>query len=663
MKSLLAFCVAATLLMSCGGSDRIARFSPSLMDSLKATSLDLPSYEQKYGKHDGVFLVSEQTLEHASSEGFWGLYKMSTLKYVVLNPDAEWLTTFNIEVPGRNSLKDVRIQILAPDGTTQQFTKNDLKQEESTTSYIYKLAYPGIKKGSIVQESYEMVLPLVSYAGLHQDVRLQHSVPCEKLFFQYIIPRDWEIKLKEIAPKKIVPYTKTVNKTFDKVILSYQINDIPAIPNEPYSPFFKEIGNYVELMVTKYVGIEIPQKWTVLAGQFKEFAVDRGSFWSSKLESTVDDLTKNSPNDYHKLDTIVTFIQKNVKVGSNADDDNFADILKNGEANSFMITGLARAMLQEAGLQADYLLVHSARDGYFDQNYVSSDQLMIPVVRVVVAGIEYVVLPYIQNLPVDLVPDYLQGQAAMKVNEQGFGGFTTVPIGNATDNVVDNTYDLTIDDEGNITVAEERVLRGSNGYWARNALSELKDDELRKEIQDMLTYSDGDVKLTSHEIENMQDYKKPLVIKTRYTIDNLVTVTPDEVIFQTGGLFSPATSGKMKVDTEDRQNPIRIYYPEELNKKIRINHPASWKLETALNSVQRENQFGSIRANYKVENGALVVEHHRSLKRANEPKEKAGELLDVIGTKSRLNVPSLVFKVQEGSPATVAEPAGVTTQE
>ena len=82
-----------------------------------------------------------------------------------------------------------------------------------------------------------------------------------------------------------------------------------------------------------------------------------------------------------------------------------------------------------------------------------------------------------------------------------------------------------------------------------------------------------------------------------------------------------------------------------------------------MNGLERENNFGSIRANYQVENGALIVEHHRSLKRANEPKEKADQLLDVIGTKSRINIPSLVFKVGAESPTTVVEPAEVTTQE
>ncbi len=652
MKYLVIFCLSAVLLASCGGSRRIANFTPGLLDSLKRTSVDLAEYEKKYGKYDGVFLVSEQTTEYATTS-MWNCYKMRTLKYLVLNPDAEWLGTFNMDLPPGGSLSDVRIQILHPDGTTQEFSKADLKEEKTSEySSTYKLAYPGIRKGSIVQESYEMRVPLISLASQKQDVPLQYAVPCERLIYQYIIPDSWEIKLKEIAEGKIVPYNRINNSAYDKIILSYDMANIPAVPDEPYSPYFKEIGNYVEMMVTRYdlgpgaSDVEMLKDWDEFADEFTDIAVNNSSFWSNTMEKVVDDLVATSPSPLQKLDTIVRYVQKNVKWGSSSRDDTFADVLKKGEGSPHMIAGLTRAMLEEAGLQADYLLVHSREDGYFDKNYIDFQQLAIPAVGTRIDGKDYVVFPYIPNLPVDLIPEHFQGQTALKVNADGFAGFTTLPLGESAENLIDENYTLTIDEEGMLTVEEEKILRGPNAYWARRALGDLKDEELRKELKSSLAYSEGDVELKSHQLENLADYKKPLVIRTRYTIDNLVTVTPDEVIFQTGGLLSPATSRKTKVVTEDRETPIRIYYPEQLNKKITINHPASWNLETRLAPVDRSTTFGAIRGTYQVSNGQVVVEHHRSLNRASEPKEKADELLAVIGSKSQLNIPSLVFKVQ-----------------
>ena len=137
------------------------------------------------------------------------------------------------------------------------------------------------------------------------------------------------------------------------------------------------------------------------------------------------------------------------------------------------------------------------------------------------------------------------------------------------------------------------------------------------------------------------------MIRLNYTIDNLVTVTPEEVIFQTGGLFSPSTNNKWKVDTDERQLPIRIYNNEQLNKTITIKHPSNWTLSTELSAVDYKNTFGTIHGTYKATPGELNITQSRTLNRASEPKEKADDLLDVTGRKSRLYIPSLVFKVNQ----------------
>jgi hypothetical protein len=45
-----------------------------------------------------------------------------------------------------------------------------------------------------------------------------------------------------------------------------------------------------------------------------------------------------------------------------------------------------------------------------------------------------------------------------------------------------------------------------------------------------LTYTDGEVRLKSHRLENLKNHEKPLVIHYRYRLDNLVTLADDEVL-------------------------------------------------------------------------------------------------------------------------------------
>jgi len=644
--------LSAALLASCASSKRLYFLQSMSADSLKGQQVNLAEYEKNYSKYDGVFLESETTLEHVGGDNSsWDFFQMHRLRFLVLNPDADWLTTFSLDVDNNVKVDQIYINVMSPDGTVRNYGLGDLKVEKASGGdKTYKFAYPDIQKGAIIEEGYELRQhPYNDPEILRHSIPLQFSVPCEHLKVTYACPDWWELQFKTKETGDATPYTVTQDGDNHKTTVTYQASNVPAVEDEPYSPFFKEFASFMDLMVTRLsmnpVTYSAPDSWSVVADEFKGYFVDKESFWSGKVGSTVDELIENKSSKYERLDTIISYIQQNIKIGRNRGDDNFADILKNGEGNWYMVTGLARVMLEKADIPADFLLIHSARDGSFDSNYVSYDQFYLPAVSAVIDGRTYVVFPYIKHLPVDHIPDYVQGQRALKISGDGFNGFLDVPRGDIASSTVQERYDLTIDEEGDITVEEEKTFLGINAYSVRESLSELKDDEVEKTMKELLTYSEGDVRLVSHEIVNRDDYKKPLIIKLKYTIDNLVTVTPEEVIFQTAGLFSPSSNQKLKVDTDERKNPIRIYYDERVVKDIDIHYPASWALGTTLKNVDYANEFGSIKADYTVGSGELRVAQERMLKNAKEPKEKIDDLLAVTGRKSRLYIPTLIFQV------------------
>jgi hypothetical protein len=640
--------LACTVLVAgCGISvQRVAFLKPDPVDSLRARKLDLAGYEKKYGKYDGVFLNFEQTVDFFGSGTDWRFAKVQKLRYLVLNPDAEWLGTFKVEEEKGEKLQQADIKVMSPEGTVQHYSMADLKVEgEEEGERSYKFAYPDIRKGTIIEEDYEMELP--PETDDVSDFSLQYSVPCEHISFSYIYPQWWDIRVKKIAPDRNLDYKTLFDDAIDKRVLYYTASDVPPLVDEPYSPIPREIASYLQIINSgvTYGGYHHRYTWKELASGFTRFAINRNSSWSDRLASTVSEITSDSMTKFQKLDAIVTYLQQNITPSRGDEDDNFADVLKKKSGNFYQINGLAREMLEEAGIESEIVLIHSARDGYFDIDFVSPGQLYTPAVTATLDDTLYVVFPYSRNLPVGLIPDHFQGQKGMKVSEMGYDGFITIPEGNAANNTVNDDYHLTINDEGEIAITEEKTLRGMNAYWLREHLADLDEDEVKSAMKDLLTYSEGDVRISSYEILHQKEYREPLVIRLHYTIDNLVTVTPDEVIFQTGGLFSPSSIRKWKVDTEERNNPIRIYNDEQLVKSIVIDFPKNWSLTTPIPPVSQENLFGSVTGTHTLTDGQLRVEQRRILKRSSEPKEKADELLEVTGAKSRLRIPTLVFKV------------------
>jgi hypothetical protein len=117
-------------------------------------------------------------------------------------------------------------------------------------------------------------------------------------------------------------------------------------------------------------------------------------------------------------------------------------------------------------------------------------------------------------------------------------------------------------------------------------------------------------------------------------------------LFNTGGLFSPSSSLKTKVATEDRQQPIRIYNDERYLKRISLEFPSVWSLAEVPKGFKAENRFGKVESVIVADAKGLVVTQSLDLQKAEAPKEKFGELLDLVGRRSRLSLKTLVFKVK-----------------
>jgi len=620
--------------------------------------VDAAELEKRYPGQDGVYLDRETSFEHVtagagwpvSAISEWSFFETQNRSYVVLNPDATWLSTFTLVIrPGRE-LERVALRIQNPDGTSRSFGLLDLKQEKDSNGQItYKLAYPDIKKGSLVSEGFVIKQNcLRTTAPIHHEVPLQFAIPCKKASFRYLYPNWWIAKLKNLDTGRQLPVKYTQDEQAKKTIMSYSAQDIPAVEKEIFAPFFKEVSAYAQIMVTKLdlgpINYAAAADWNAFASNFKRFVMDKDPVFSQRVERTTTEAIQACKNDREKLEALVGWVQTNMEIGSARG--NFADLLIAKKGSVYQLTGLTQSMLRKAGVSSRFLLIHSAEDGFFDKDFISNEELYIPALMAVIEGKSYVVMPYAKNLPVDHIPERFQGQAALAIEASGAAELITIPTGNLSTNEVVEDYTLTFTEDGKVKVVEEKAFQGSNAYSVRRSLADLNKEETEKLLKSLLTYTEGKVEFTKYEFVDQNDYKKPLKLHLEYVIDNLVTLTPEEIIFNTGGLFAPASRLKNKVAPKDRQNPVRIYYDEASRKNITLHFPAAWSLARTPQDFQLENRFGKIAGVYKSSEQRLQVQQSLTLKKCFEPKERIEELLELTGNRSKLHVPTLVFKVK-----------------
>ncbi len=671
-NSRIYLCLIFLVFLGCTTSKRIIYMKKPT--DVANTGLDIDDFIEKYEDYDGVYLSINETIEHSGTKQGagepWKYVRIRQIKYMVLNPDNERLTTLKLSASEAADFESIYSRVTYPDGTIKEYDSSNYIMEENSGSRIYKFIYPNIVKGTIIEEgnsvSYNAWAPR---PPLEHDIPLQFNIPCLSVKFKYAYPDWWHINYKKIAKYRNYPFGIEKDEKNHKRIITVSAQNVGAIKNELYTPAFKELANYFQFMITSLqmngTSYYAPSSWSKVASTFEKYAMKKGGgvagFFSDptkEAKTMTENLIVGCKNNIERAYKIVEAVQKSFEIIDDLEVNDLKKVFENKKGNIYKITGITQLLLDYAGINSKFCLVHSAKDGYFDETYIQYSQMNIPAVMAEIDGEHHFFFPYIKYLSPGHIPEHLLSETAIMFADKKSKRSTAanrfirptkmikLPDETQSNNKVVEHYDLTIAEDGLIKVKEKKILTGYMSYYIRKELDDLKKDEYDKVIRSFLTYDEGNVELISHKVSNLDSSTKELILELEYTIDNLVTVTPEEVIFQTGGLFSPISLKKYKVSSKDRENPIRVYYDESYEKQISIKFPFYWSLSETPEQVELKNDFGAITANFELsDTSKLKVSQSRFLKRCSEPKERFSEMLEIIGNSSKLSVPTLFFTV------------------
>lgn len=657
----LAAVTGTVLIAGCAGTNRSSidvyrtPFTRGPLAAMPAPRLDVDSLRAAHGTVPFVYLRHERTIEHqfALRSEVWDFVQDIRRQYVVLDADDPRASSFQIATDRRDIVEGVHLRVTAPDGTARSFALADLVRETDDDGFVFKLAYPALQPGSVVSEHVRLRRgwDRSFQPPLYHDVRLQYDVPVDHLFFRYIYPSGWSLKLKQSARGYVHPFTLDRESHRGSTILTAERTDVPAYPDEPYAPFFKEVGPYLEFAVTSiHIGdvlpiYEAPPSWEALARDFVRYVFSRRGGTSGPVARQARDLADPAAPDSVRLAAIVNWVQTSVEEVDEGGAQDLRGALDRRRANRFLITGLAHAMLEEAGLEASYVLIHPAREGHFDPAFIHHRQFTDPAVVVRAGGRDHVVFPYLRGLPTTYIPEFAQGATAMRLTPEGFDGFVQLPTGDATQSAQDDEVEVRVGPDGVVEVTEATVLRGAAAFALRLGLRDLTGDEREALARRAVSYDESTIRDFSYEIEGADEPGAPLRLTLRYAIDDLVTITPDEILLQTGGLLAPSSLRSVATERGARRTPIRIYHDEVRTRTLRVLYPEAWTLTTPLADAHDESSFGRVAGTYALEPGRVTASQRIELRASRAPATAYPTLARLIGGTSRLSVPTLVFSV------------------
>jgi hypothetical protein len=488
VKRFLLLVLGVIMFAGCTISNRVIYLGePTALD---VDSLDVQTLLEENAEHDIVYLSLNKSYEHVTQKEaggvqLWDYFEVLERKYIIINPDIEEFTTFTLYVPKNCVLGSLHLKTTSPEGEVDFFSKSEAIVEKNSDGSKYKVVYPKAVKGTIIEESYELTYPgLQTSVPLRYNLDLQFNNPCKELTFTYAYPDWWDIKVKKIAKDKKLKLTQTEDAENHKKIVKYHDTDIPAYKSEQFSPFFKETGKYLQFKVMdlQIMGhmIAMPSTWSALAKDYEQYTMRKEGFLAMKVRKTTKGIIKDCESDYEKMEAIVNYVQENIEIVADGETRSFADIIKEGKGDYFRVTGLAMSMMKRADLNVEYIVSHNAKDGYFDMDYVDYSQLTFPALQVLIGSKEYIVFPSIKYLPVDHIPEFFAGQKAMVIpdlRESTTNSYTPqkpkflkMPAANSKNNTIVENYQISIDEEGYISVEEEKILNGASAYLFREIL-------------------------------------------------------------------------------------------------------------------------------------------------------------------------------------------------
>ncbi|WP_396602131.1 DUF3857 domain-containing protein [Algibacter sp. R77976] len=550
----------------------------------------------EYRKDDGFELITEvhERLKIYNQEGFnyatkrLRLYKGSTGSQEKISTLKAY--TYNLE---NGKIVEVKLN------------KSDIfKSEANKYTNEVKFTMPNIKQGTIIEYKYKINSPFWSNVD---EFVFQHTIPIKKLEASFEVPEYYTFKLSTKGFLSIVPtieYSQGVisftNKTrstikgnntgltaatistsevkFNKQISKYNLENIPALKDEPY---VNNINNYRSSAKYELSYTQFPDSYPKTYSTSWQAVVDRiykSERFGGELEKAayfkkdIDALVNTISDPAEKMELIFNFVKSQVKwngyYGFYAD--SVKKAFKDHVGNSGDINLMLTAMLRYAGINSNPVLVSTrthgiplfpTREGY---NYVvASVKLPDNSVVLLDATSEYAapnVLPF----------RALNWQGRL-VAENGSSELIDLYPKTKSNNSI--TMMVKVNAEGVLDGSIRSVKTKHKALLFRKKYNATDKDDFIEKLENNY----NGIEITDYQVKNESNLSKPISESYSFEKDNQADIIGDKIYFSPL-FFYKTTENPFKL--EKREFPVDFGYPSLTSYRINLKIPEGYKIES-----------------------------------------------------------------------------------
>jgi hypothetical protein len=454
----------------------------------------------------------------------------------------------------------------------------------SILEYHYQFQYPEnhvsspfweIQRSYFVHKAHYAFTPFKAFLDGNQNFTSsylvdEHGNVANNLLWWYVLPPGVEVK-------KIVSRGFTVD-----------VKDVQPIPDEEWIPpirslIYKVYFYYKNARSSNTFWMDEAKLWSKDVDHFAEP--------SKPIHDAVSGLIARGDNDVVKAKKLYKAVQAldntdfsrrkekselkqlHLKAAKRAED---TWSQKSGSSQDIALLYLA--MLRAAGLNAYAMKVVDRDEGMFALGYLSLDQLDDYIIILTSGGEDTILDPGEKMCPFGMVHWKHTGAGGLLQTKDGQSAGNS-PLQVYTDNTLDRTGGVRVDDHGAVTGNLRFVMAGQEAlYWRQLALQNDQ-DEVKKRFDDWLkSMVPAGVDAHVDSFQALDDSDVSLVADIKVT-GTLGSVTSRRLLLP--AFFFATNSSHPFVKEDKRQEPVDMHYPEQVSDNVNYYLPPDMTVEGA----------------------------------------------------------------------------------
>jgi len=516
----------------------------------------------------------------------------------VLNEKGKELATVSVPYfKHEDSITDIKARTIHADGTIIPLDVKpaDLVAFKEKALQVNKIVFtlPSAEVGSILEYRWQLRYPDDKLNSPDWEIQQPYFVRKAHYLFS---PYKYLFRIVDskgsgasrlsyttlLPPGNKVNYEENLNKyTFD-------ITDVPAIPDEEYMP---PMGAFVDRVKFYYTSSFNKDDYWKHEGAAWSKEIDKFGNESRGLKDAVagliapadtedvkarklyDAVMTIDNTDYTRRKSSAERKQLGIKQVKEAE-----DVWKEKSGSSNQIAILYMAMARIAGLKAYATVVSDRNRQIFDPFFMSMRQLDDVLVIVSIDGKEKLLDPGTRYAAFRELAWRHMFASGLRQADKGAEFYSTG--GNTyKEDVTSRVADLTLEKDGTIRGTARISMTGPAALHWRHLAIENDEDEVKKQFDEHMRnlVPDGVTADFDHFL-GLTDYHSQLMAVVKIS-GNMGTVTGKRVFLP--GLFFESHARHPFVAEEARQAPIDMSYPDSVRDDVTYHIPAEFTVESA----------------------------------------------------------------------------------